>query len=235
MNARMMSLALLLGMAGAPAAAQEAGEAPRPPWEPDVLFGFRGVGEVWQDPAIVQSYRSSRFSGAGFAALSLWKPVLLEAEVAYMRQASAGGRTIPADEVPKALLVRDETGALDETARYAIASGAVELMPVTFSVLARKDTGGAELFAGAGLALAVFNERTDAGTVSGIKPGLDMKAGVRVHTHVINPPVRPSGGRPVQGMDVELLLGRRQHHAFGLGSGFDFSAWRIGIGLTARL
>ncbi|MFM2247741.1 MAG: hypothetical protein RL071_3816, partial [Pseudomonadota bacterium] len=53
MNARMMSLALLLGMAGAPAAAQEAAEAPRPPWEPDVLFGFRGVGEVWQDPAIV--------------------------------------------------------------------------------------------------------------------------------------------------------------------------------------
>jgi hypothetical protein len=36
-------------------------------------------------------------------------------------------------------------------------------------------------------------------------------------------------------MDVELLIGRRQHHAFGVGEGFDFSAWRGGIGLVARL
>ena len=235
MHARSLCLAVGLSLLPTAAYAQESAPAPRASWSPDVMFGFRGVGEVWQDPAIVQSYRSSRFSGAGFAALSLWKPVLVEAELGYMRQASAGGRTIPADEVPAQLLVRDATGAIDQNVRYAIAAGAVELMPVTFSVLARKETGGAELFAGAGLALAVFNERTDAGAVSGVKPGLDMKAGVRVHTHVIQPPIRPSGGRPVQGMDVELMLGRRQHHAFGLGSGFDFSAWRVGIGLTARL
>jgi hypothetical protein len=28
-----------------------------------VLVGFRGVGEIWQDPFVVESYRSSRFSG----------------------------------------------------------------------------------------------------------------------------------------------------------------------------
>jgi hypothetical protein len=39
----------------------------------------------------------------------------------------------------------------------------------------------------------------------------------------------------VQGVDFELLLGRRQHQAFGMGEGFDFSAWRVGAGLVCRL
>lgn len=237
MIGRLSGLLLTVALA-APALAVAADEpaAKAPPAPTQFIFGFRGVGEVWQDPAIVQSYRSSRFGGAGFGAISLWGPLLFEAEIGYMRQDSAGGRTVPAEDVPKALLVRDPvSGEVDSAAVYQIAGGSIELMPVTFSLLARKEAGGAELFAGAGFAMAVFNEQTEVGAVSGVKPGLDMKAGARIHTNLVNPVIRPSGARSISGMDVELLLGRRQHHAFGLGSGFDFSAWRIGIGLTARL
>lgn len=231
----LMTVAVALASPRA-ARAEEPAAAPKPAAPTQFIFGFRGVGEVWQDPAIVQSYRPSRFGGAGFGAVTLWGPLMAEAEVGFMRQDAAGGRSVPVDDVPKALLVRDPlTGELDPEARYQIAGGSMELMPVTFSLLARKETGGAELFAGAGFAMAVFNEQTAVGAKSGVKPGLDLKAGARIHTQLVSPVIRPSGSRSISGMDVELLLGRRQHHAFGLGSGFDFSAWRIGIGLTARL
>ena len=39
----------------------------------------------------------------------------------------------------------------------------------------------------------------------------------------------------MQRMDVEFLIGRRQHQAFGVGEGLDLSAWRIGVGLVGRL
>jgi hypothetical protein len=234
---RLAGLLMIVALASPGAArAAEAAPAPKPAAPTQFIFGFRGVGEVWQDPAIIQSYRSSRFGGAGFGAITLWGPLMAEAEVGFMRQDAAGGRTVPADAVPKKLLVRDPlTGEADTEAKYQIAGGSIELMPVTFSLMARKETGGAELFAGAGFAMAVFNEQTAVGAMSGVKPGLDLKAGARIHTNLVSPVIRTSGSRSISGMDVELLLGRRQHHAFGLGSGFDFSAWRIGIGLTARL
>jgi hypothetical protein len=217
-------------------AAAHAEDPPAPaPFRPDFTFGFRGVGEIWQDPAIVQSYRSSRFAGAGFASLGIIRPLAIEAELGYMRQSSAAGRTLQEDDVPKKLLLTDDAGNLVQDATYAIAGGSMELMPVTFSLLLRKELGGAQVFAGPGFAMAVFNEQTDVGAVSGVKPALDLKAGARIHTRLIQPPIRPVGPKPLQGLDVELLLGRRQHHAFGVGQGFDFSAWRIGIGLAARL
>jgi hypothetical protein len=185
----------------------------------DLLVGFRGIGEIWQDPGILQAYRSSRFAGAAFGAIGITGWLRAEAELGYMRQPSQAGRTVT---------LADGTAA-------AISAGSLELLPVTLGLAAHKDTGRAEVFGGLGYAMAVFAERTDTGTVAGTKPALDLRGGVRIHTQLVQPRTRPTGPTGVQGVDVELLLGRRQHHAFGMGEGFDFSAWRVGAGLVCRL
>ncbi len=106
---------------------------------------------------------------------------------------------------------------------------------MSVSAVASKQTRLAELFAGAGYGMAVFTESTDVGTVSGAKPGLDLRAGTRIHTRLLRQQLRPEGVVGPQGLDFELLFGRRQHHAFGIGQGFDFSAWRLGAGMVVRL
>ncbi|HCH65349.1 MAG TPA: hypothetical protein DFR83_21265 [Deltaproteobacteria bacterium] len=182
-----------------------------------VLVGFRGVGEIWQDQFIVENYRSSRFSGAGFVSYGITSFLMTELELGYMRTMAEGGRTITH---------QNQSGQ--------VASGALELVPVTASVVAVKDLNRAEAFFGAGFAMAVFTERTDAATVAGAKPGFDLRSGIRVHTSFVQPSYRPHSPSGVDGIDVELMVGRRKHQAFDVGSGFDFSAWRIGAGIVAR-
>ncbi len=203
----------VVGLTG-PAFAQDSSERPRM----DVLAGFRGVGEIWQDAAIVENYRSSRFSGAGFASFGITSWLSSEIELGYMRTMADSGRSI----------IRS-----GETVGQ-VAGGALELVPVTLSLVASKDLGAAEAFWGGGFAMAVFSERTDAGTVSGAKPGFDLHTGVRVHTSFVQPSFRPDKSVGASGVDIELMVGRRQHQAFGTGVGFDFSAWRIGAGVVAR-
>lgn len=203
--------ALLLGtgLAGA--------EDEAPKEQAPVLVGFRGVGEIWQDEFIVESYRSSRFSGAGFVAYGWNRWLMTELELGYMRTFSDSGRQIT-------------SGQLVGT----VAPGAMELIPVSADLVITRDLGRAEAFFGGGFAMAVFTERTDAGTVGGAKPGIDMKTGVRVHTNFVQPGFRPYSETGVDGVDIELLLGRRKHQPFDTGQGFDFSAWRVGAGVVAR-
>jgi hypothetical protein len=182
-----------------------------------VLVGFRGVGEIWQDPFVVESYRSSRFSGAGFVSYGLNHWLQAELELGYMRTMADSGRQVT---YQKAL--------------GTVASGTMELIPVSADLVVTRDLQRAEAFFGAGFAMAVFTERTDAGTVGGAKPGIDMKTGIRVHTNFVTPGFRPHSDTGVDGVDVELLLGRRKHQPFGSGQGFDFSAWRVGAGVVAR-
>lgn len=202
---------MLAGVAGA--------EEPKGDRNLDVLFGFRGVGEVWQDAAVVENYRSSRFAGAGFVSYGLNSWLSTEMELGYMRTMAESGRT----------LVNDQGEAYGQ-----VAPGALELVPITLGLTATRQLGNAEAFWGGGFAMAVFTERTDAGTVGGAKPGLDLRTGVRIHTDFVQPRMRPHGSTGAKGVDLELLLGRRQHHAFGIGTGFDFSAWRVGAGVVAR-
>ena len=191
-------------------------EAPKKEQAP-VLVGFRGVGEIWQDQFIVENYRSSRFSGAGFVSYGLTSFLLTELELGYMRTMADGGRPIT---------FNNQEGQ--------VASGALELVPVTASLVAVKDLNRAEAFFGAGFAMAVFTERTDSNTVAGAKPGFDLRTGLRVHTNFVEPSFRPYSPSGVDGIDVELMVGRRKHQAFDMGTGFDFSAWRIGAGIVAR-
>ncbi len=209
-----------------PAAWAQDGGAPAPSGPPaakapqhEVLLGFRGVGEIWQDAAIVQSYRSSRFAGAGFGAFGVNDWLMVEAELGYMRQPSDTGRTVT-----------------HTSATYSVAAGSLELIPVTIGLSVNRELDRAEVFAGVGGALAVFTESTDEGSISGVKPGVDLRLGTRIHTSMFEPRIRPGMSTNAnKGLDVELMLGRRQHHAFGMGSGFDVSAWRVSVGLVARL
>jgi hypothetical protein len=207
----------LCGLLGPPArAADSYREPPHSPAEAaapdrvDLAIGFMGMGEVWQDEAIIDHYRSSRFSGSGFATVGLFPWFAVETEVGYMRMSSDSGRS-------------------------GVAPGSMEVVPITVSGLVRSSGRRAEAFGGVGYAMTVFAERTDVGTVAGIKPGFDVRSGVRIHTNMVQPTMAPNGSPGLRGLDVELLLGRRQHHAFGVGQGLDFSAWRAGVGLVARL
>jgi hypothetical protein len=176
----------------------------------EVVFGVRGVGEVWQDAAIIANYRSSRFAGAAFAGITVTDWLQAELEFGYMRQAA-------------------------DVSRSGVAAGSLELVPVTAVLLAVRDGERAEVFGGGGFSLVGFTERTSVGVVAGAKPSLDLRGGTRIHTGLVQP--TPMGGTApgVRRVDVELMLGRRQHHAFGIGTGFDLSAWRVGVGLVARL
>ena len=209
-----VGLIAAFGVAAVPQSAHAQGYGdttlPSAPQSMDLKLGFRGVGEVWQDANIIHHYRSSNFGGTGFAAYGLTNWLMMELELGYLRQSSAPDRT-------------------------GVASGAIELAPISLSACARLDTSRAEVFAGLGYAMAVFTEQTDVGTISGVKPGFDIRTGVRVHTNFVQTSIRPNAAPSVQGMDLEFMFGRRQHHAFGLGTGFDFSAWRVGLGLVARL
>ena len=176
----------------------------------DISLGFRGVGEVWQDPAIATHYRSSRFSGGGFASVGLLPWVSGEIEVGYMRQAANSGVS-------------------------GVAPGALEIVPITISAHARKVSANSELYAGLGYSMAVFTETTSVGTVSGTKPGLELRTGVRVHTNLVQPSMWSGSSGGIKRVDVEFMFARRQHQPFGLGTGFDFSAWRLGLGMVARL
>ena len=184
----------------------------------DVALGFRGVGEIWQDTNIAHHYRSSRYAGTGFGSVGVAPWLSGEFEIGYMRQSA-------------------------NTQNIGVAEGALEIVPVTLSANLRYPTaGGGELFGGLGYAMTVFTETTTGGTVSGIKPGFELRSGVRIQTDLVQPSMWHGDTGGVRGIDVEFLFARRQHMLKHEGEGeerqsvgLDFSAWRVGIGLVARL
>ena len=97
----------------------------------------------------------------------------------------------------------------------------LELVPVAMNVTVRSEGRSSEVFAGFGPAFVAFNDRSPTNAISGMKLGLDMRLGIRIHTNFIQQSMRPGAGG-FKRMDVELLLGRRQHQP-GFGSGFDLS------------
>ena len=194
----------------------------------DLSVGFRGVGEVWQDPNIVHHYRSSRFAGSGFASMGVTPWLNTELELGYMRQSANTGGS-------------------------GVAAGYLELVPITLSVNVRKVLPNSEVFGGIGGSAVVFTESATDQTVSGTKPGLELRSGVRIHTDFVQPSMWSGASGGVKRVDIEILFGRRIHQPFGSldscidpstgaretellkGCGFDFSAWRLGLGVVARL
>jgi hypothetical protein len=176
--------------------------------------GFRGVGEVWQESAIVMVHRSSRFGATGFFHTGISRLFGVELELGYTR---LKGKAIdPA--------TNQRTGN----------TATLELVPISMDTTIRVEGPTSEVLFGIGPAFVSFNDRSPTNAISGMKIGLDMRVAMRIHTHFIQQSMRP-GARGMKRMDFELLLGRRQHQAFGVGSGLDLSAWRVGAGFVGRL
>ena len=111
----------------------------------------------------------------------------------------------------------------------------MQTVPMSLDLLLLKRTPGAELFLGGGAAVVAFTEEISSGSVTGTKPGLDFRTGVRIPTNLVQPSIHPGKISSIRRVDVELMFGRRQHQPFGIGTGLDFSAWRLGVGLIGRL
>lgn len=176
--------------------------------------GFRGVGEVWQESAIVMVHRSSRFGATGFFHTGVSRLFGVELELGYTR---LKGKAIDPD-----------------TNQQTTNTATLELVPISMDTTIRVEGPTSEVLFGIGPAFVSFNDRSPTNAISGMKIGLDMRVAMRVHTHFIQESMRP-GARGMRRMDFELLLGRRQHQAFGVGSGLDLSAWRVGAGFVGRL
>jgi hypothetical protein len=197
--------------------------APTPPGQASdresVRLVVRGVGEAWQDPSLTRIYRNSLLSGGVGIVIPLHTYLALDVEAIYKRQAG--------------MEVFAEDG--DDSA----IPSAFEIVPLTLSVEGRLPTvGGGELFLGVGPTLTVFTEehsiRTDNGQVAtqGMKINMDTRFGVRMDTGLVRPSMVPVGTREIQGVDLELFIGRRWQ--FGE-KGFDLSAWRGGFGFAFRM
>jgi len=197
--------------------------APMPPGatqdRESVRLVVRGVGEAWQDPSLTRIYRNSLLSGGVGIVIPLHTYLALDIEAIYKRQA---GTEVYADDGDDSFIV-----------------SAFELVPLTLSVEGRWPTvGGGELFLGVGPTVTVFTEehsiRADNGQVAtqGMKINMDSRFGVRLDTGLIQPSMAPVRTREIQGVDLELFIGRRWQ--FGE-TGFDLSAWRGGFGFAFRM
>ena len=108
----------------------------------------------------------------------------------------------------------------------------IQFVPMALDACARVNRDDLELFLGVGPALVPF---TDSGltVITGTKLGLDVQAGARLATDLVTPSM--SSTSPVQRVDAEFFVGRRQHFSGGETERLDLSAWRVGAGLGVRL
>jgi len=181
-----------------------------------LLVGVRGVGEIWQEPLLIRELgRSSRFGGSGFLSYRAWRFLSADLEVGYHR------------------LTGTEHGT--SSGNLGTESTTFELVPLSLSVSAAHRIGSVEVFAAVGAAFTVFTHSARALTVSGTKVGPTFQLGARWDTGLVQPSIRRDARNPLKSADVELVLGRRQHQPFGIGEGLDLSAWRVGVGLLARM
>jgi hypothetical protein len=207
-------LALVLAFA-LPVGARAQTPAPPPTEGAGLLVGARGVGELWQDPNIIKVYeRSSRFSGAGFLSYRVWRFVAVDVEAGFHRMGAI--------ELESDSNIRGSE------------STSLQLVPMCFGASANHRVGELELFGSLGLAVTSFSDLSRNGAVNGTKFGPSVQAGVRIDTGFADPSIRRDAGTQLRAVDLEIMVGRRQHQAFGVGDGLDLSAWRASVGLLAR-
>jgi hypothetical protein len=210
----MSAEALGAGEGSDPAASAKTAKKPKQPAFSNNLFAFRGMGEMWADTSIARVHRSSRFAGTAAFATNLSRIFGMEFEIGYSRMTNP---TYLADSV------QDGAGQTS-----------FEMVPVSSSFTVRAEGERSEVFMGVGVAMVGFTDTSPLNAISGTKFGLDVRLGVRIKTDFIQESLYPVE-RGLKRMDIEIILGRRQHRGFGLGSGLDLSAWRVGLGVAARL
>jgi len=187
--------------------------------EPDgvgLRAGARGVGEVWQDTWLTGVYRTSRFTGSAVMSYRAWRFLGAELEIGYERLA---GNSRDAD-----------------TGKTRADDARIEVVPISAMASASRTFGGTTAFCALGVALTSWGESSrDQEPLHGTQVGAAFQLGARIDTRLVQPSRRPGTTVQVQAVELELFAARRQHHLFGVGDGLDFSAWRFGVGLLARL
>ena len=139
---------------------RKAERAKKPSYTPfsDNAVGFRGVGEIWQESAVVMVHRSSRFGGTGFFSTGITPLFGAEVELASNRMV---GKAID-----------------PSTNQQTSGQATLELVPVAMNVTVRSEGRSSEVFAGFGPAFVAFNDRSPTNAISGMKLGLDMRLGI---------------------------------------------------------
>ena len=202
----------------APAPAPTAAPAPAPVKArptPEMIVGGRFVGEVWEDSSVSLVYRTNRAAATGTAITSVFGPIELAVEAGYVSMSAQALHSNTLDEG-------------SELVRF-------QIIPLSLLVGYRLARPGFDLAVGIGPALTVWNEVTPDAALAGNKLGFAMTTAIRIPTRFVPPPpVRHDTQTGPRRVDLELSLGRRQHQAFGMGSGLNLSAWRAGVGLLAR-
>jgi hypothetical protein len=213
----MLSLLLISQMALAQSAAPAA--PPAAPDEeavakPDVLVAVRAVAETWSDAGIGTFYATGGLLGAIGVVVPFSNTLRLDVEVGYRRMYRDDGADEP-----------------DDTYRFEVVP--ISLVP-EWTFVGKE--GPVDGFVGVGPSFAGFREHAPPsvegiGVVSGAKLSLELRAGLRIDTHLVQARMAPTS--PVRGVDVEIY-GARRFQLPG-GKGFDLDAWRGGIGVGVRL
>lgn len=177
-----------------------------------VGIGIRAVAETWDDTAIGDLYRTGMVAPAVTAVIPLMGIVQLDVEMAYRR--------IPA---------RDESDARLEVAPMAAL--------LDFE-LVHRDMG--DLYLAAGPALTLFSERHIGNTVDdapsvlrGMRGALETRLGARIDTGLVRPPNIPDLRAGVKRLEIDVSAGRR--FVLPSDTGFRLGAWRMQLGVLARL
>jgi len=213
-----VSLILLLLLD--PAAALELPGEVTDPEEAGIRLALRATGESLADPSISSVYRPSVFTGGVGVVVPFYSFLQADVEVSYSRMSG--------QELSQSSSTHSET------------SETLEIIPLSVVVEAVYSMSRGEMFAGLGPAITPFkaihspNEDNDGATATvGGKLALEMRAGIRMDTGMIQPPLAAVEGRPVQALDFELYAGRR--HQFHLkDEGYNLGAWRAAAGLAVR-
>jgi len=210
-----LTLLLLLN----PAAALDLGTL-EDPNEAGVRLAFRATGESLADPSITSVYRPSVFSGGIGVVVPFHSFLQVDIEVSYTRLSG--------------LEQSEDSNAEAEVTET------LELIPLSALVEARYPLARGEMFAGLGPAMTPFTaihspneDNEDATATVGTKIALEMRAGLRLDTGMVQAPIAPVEGRPVQALDFELYVGRRHQFHFS-DEGYNLGAWRAAAGLAVR-
>lgn len=228
MFAMLAEIGLGVALAATPQPPQPAGavptEAQAPSPEEQLRAGVRVLGELLDEPELARVYGGRTALVGVTAVVPVHRRVLLDVELGFRRQ----------------------EGLAWDPATGKIGAGVPVLKIVPLSVLIepRASFGAAEVFVGAGPTAVVFREehpeQVDAegntSTVTqGVKVAGELRAGMRVRTPWEPVPrLPPSPPNQLQGMDLEIYVGRRwQRQPDDVG--LDLAAWRLGVGVVVRL
>jgi hypothetical protein len=197
---------LLLSFAlAAPAPAPPPLPETDPVVEPRVFFSLRGAIERFDEPSFAAVYAAGSWAPALGIVISTGTIVFVDIEAGFVRE-----RADPDGDVPL-----------------------IELVPM--SLVAELAPGRrSPLFLGAGPSIVSFSERhtpdAEGSTVTaGTRLAAELRVGLRVNTMWVRPAAPPAQVSPLQALDVEIYVGRRQQFSK---DGFALGGWRACVGLA---